>query len=77
MQFETNSGLKGEVRTGEGLEIEIDELGTKNGVPGSDGLIYIEKTEDLDVILYVWADITQEDPTHRIILNGAHTIRRE
>jgi hypothetical protein len=34
-------------------------------------IIYLEHTNDGKLILRVWADINQEDPTHVIDLTGA------
>ena len=54
-------------------EIQMSQLciGTE-GYEDSQGqaIIAIEKTQDT-LVLFVWADKEQEDPTHRISLVGA------
>jgi hypothetical protein len=59
-----------------GLSISLDNHSTKASVDGfDDAPVYIE-FNDGKVILYVWSDINNEDPTHKIDLSGALTSRR-
>jgi len=50
------------------IEVEIEGMSTACCPGGS--ILYLEKDEGR-WILRVWADITQEDATHRIDLTGA------
>lgn len=58
-----------------GLEISLPEHGQfsvqHNGAP-----IWLEH-HDGKFLLYVWADINQEDPTHSIDMSGALESKRE
>jgi hypothetical protein len=60
-----------------GLTVGIQGYGTCN-TNGDDPPILLEFVEDEGLILTVWAEINQEDPTHRIRLDKAlHTARWE
>jgi hypothetical protein len=53
--------------------------GVKTMMPGHGAPIYVEPDPTTgELFLYVWADINQEDDTHKISLAGAHErTRRE
>ena len=58
-----------------GIGIQLANHGTL-GMVSPSAIIYLEM--NLVPVLYVWADINQEEPTHRIDLSGAaETKRRE
>jgi len=57
-----------------GIEVFISEHGVKTASHGAP--IYLEVLDN-DVVLYIWADINQEDPTHIINLSQAKEIARD
>lgn len=58
-----------------GLDILADGYGTKGMHPGYGPIIYLERSES-HLVLHVWADINQEDPTHTISLENAREEHR-
>ena len=54
------------------LEVLPEGMGTFTAQPGHSGVVYIE-----DKTLYVWADINQEDYTHKIDLSDALESNRQ
>lgn len=59
-----------------GLAVSLSDHSTKASADGfDDAVIYLELNEGKPV-LFVWADINSEEPTHRIDLSGAHVNRR-
>ena len=60
---------------GEGLSLHLPGFGTRDTEPGAGPVIFLEFV-DGEPILRVWADITTEEPTHKISLADAHEIRR-
>ena len=57
------------------IEIMPKGHGSKDTVAGTAGPIYIENL-DGEIVLYVWADINDSDPTHVINLSGARESNR-
>jgi hypothetical protein len=69
--FDTHEKHDGEViADGQTLIIRVDGHGDFHSPNGQGELIYLEHY-DGKLILRVWADINQEDPTHTIDLSGA------
>jgi hypothetical protein len=60
---------------GYGIGLKLDGYGLVNMDPGFGEVVFLEKYDD-KVQLLVWADITQEDPTHTIDLKMAREIYR-
>ena len=60
---------------GPAIEVFIKGMGTCNMAEGYGSPVYLEFYED-NWTLHVWADINQEDATHRIDLSGALESRR-
>ena len=69
--------MRVEIDPGDRLEIAIKGYGDKVTQNGFGSPVYLEQDDDGKMCLYVWADITQEDPTHKICLEGARESRRE
>jgi len=59
----------------EGLEIRADGYGDKGSTPGYGSVLYLE-LDNNELVLRVWADINQEDPTHTIRLGTARESER-
>jgi hypothetical protein len=59
-----------------GVEIAFDDYGVMTMVPEHGHPVLIENRGDVPHVC-VWADITQEDPTHVISLEGAHERHRD
>lgn len=55
--------------------IDLDGFGLHAMATGFGGVVLVEFW-DAEVRLLVWADINQEEPTHRISLEGAREFRR-
>ena len=53
-----------------GMDIVVEGYGVKGMELGTGSIIYLEIQNGVPK-LYVWADITSEDPTHIIDLSGA------
>jgi len=63
--------VKGKVAlSSSGIELLVDGYGTHSMEPGYGSQVYIEYYEK-ELMVLVWADINQEDPTHTISLQGA------
>lgn len=60
-----------------GVDINIESYGCRNTPPWRGGVLHLEVDEDGYVKLYVWGDITQEEPTHVISLERASEEYRE
>lgn len=74
-----SEGPKFFINTELGIEIGFDGYGIRNGVRGSElssAPIYIEFYQG-EVVLYVWADINDEDYSHKISLEGARESNRK
>lgn len=56
------------------VEIFVEGMGTCGSI-GDDSAIYLEFYEGKWQLL-VWADINEEDPTHRIDMSGAFETNR-
>lgn len=60
----------------DGLSISLDGYSTKTSEDGfNDAVVFLE-LNDGRPMLYVWADINSEEPTHTIDLSGANINRR-
>jgi hypothetical protein len=66
-------GPKYSIDTDQGIEIGFDGY---NGKDGGNGIIHIEHYKG-EIILRVWADINDEEPTHKISLEGARESNRK
>jgi hypothetical protein len=55
---------------GTGLSLYLPGFGTRDMEPGAGPVIFLE-FENGEPILLVWADITTEEPTHKISLKRA------
>lgn len=60
---------------GAGLSLHLPGFGTRDMEPGAGPVIFLE-FENGEPILRVWADITTEEPTHKISLKKASEVRR-
>ncbi len=60
---------------GDGLSLHLPGFGTRDMEPGAGPVIFLE-FENGEPILRVWADITTEEPTHKISLERASESRR-
>ena len=60
---------------GSGLSLHLPGFGTRDMEPGAGPVIFLE-FENGEPILRVWADITTEEPTHKISLKRASESRR-
>jgi len=61
---------------GRGISIHIPGYGTNDMEPGAGPVIYLELENGVP-ILRVWADITDEEPTHKISLAKASEKHRK
>ena len=76
-EFISNEPITAQVICGvRGLEIGFTGYGDASTVPGYGAPIYIEVHQGR-LMLHVWADINQEDPTHVIDLEGARESARK
>lgn len=62
--------------TGGGADIHFEGYGENSMPPGYGAPVYVELYEG-KLMLYVWADINSEEPTHKIDLEGAKETARK
>jgi hypothetical protein len=73
---EGSLGISVKSESDDGLSISLDGYSTKTSEDGSDDAIIFLELNDGRPILYVWADINSEEPTHTINLSGANINKR-
>lgn len=61
-----------ELESSGGVGIRIPGHSTSSGE--NDSIIYIER-QNREYVIRIWADVLQEEPTHKIVLSGARNER--
>jgi hypothetical protein len=70
--------LRLDLQDHQAAEVHVRGYGTKPATAGHGAPILIEPDPATgELFLYVWADINQEDCTHKISLAGAHERQRQ
>lgn len=59
-----------------GADIHVEGYGQSSFLPGFEAPLYVELYQG-KLMLYVWADINNEEPTHVIDLEGARESKRK